>query len=953
MPECTLEKFLVSPIKVQENVPYGGYDIQTMEQFYGDLWTKYEDEWKSTAVNHAKDGSSISCAADTKSAQFMVHHGDKFPPTLRKQAILKIEDYIITTYNNMKYMLSTVSSRDSIPQLRFPPPATTSIPTQTLPEPSNPARQTQTNLPTPSNPPTQIPANPPTNPSTPTPTLAKSKKIKVEPIDIANVLQYFIDMKLNKYKIPSMVDEVVDCEHVKPYDLDEHPTLCVNTACGMGKSQNIIEVVKLLREGRIICYTFRVSLVNKTDTDLREFGFVRYDTIKVKTDGDELIIDDRPVSHKGIITDDKAIVQIDSICRVHGKYDVVILDEFKYTLAHIINFVKDKEKVLQALRDQIRACKKVIVLDSYLDNDEIEFLKECGKTPYFYYNSFKKHQDIKLVIKENKSQLSLHIENLVRNQFKVAVPTNSKSYATTLQAHLLKMFPQLKLGIFSSDTMKSNKDDPVSTWSNYDVIIYTPVICAGSSFVEEHFDYVCAYFTPMSSCAELSCQQLFRVRNIKQKEIVICVDTRKQQSLGINSVSDAQQFLVRRYQSHYRQVVVNDDVKNEMKVMSFCVNNYAENTIDTNSPLFKLLCKNTFSMNESNKNYLLRMIYLLDRQGIDFDMKNFDKCEKTKELKDHEDNFKQLSKEITDQENLAVSTAEVVTLKQAIEMDKKVDLTVEESLSCKKTWLLHNLHVDPASKITPDFVKVYSKKIQQHHRLEKILPLKDLGNVNLNEALDRILDKDHKLIIETTPVKPDPTEKKNLTLRNSYLKIVYGCNLLRFLGFDSPFDTRNVKCTKIPQPPSILQDGSTVKTPDISDFHDKLDLAYKYIFTGKIWFIYGTLQPQAKTSDSGMVKYINKLLESSFGVKLFGTRLNQSKKTGEKHMTYRIEGIKKIWDVKQTRTGQILVPMGYNYDPKLDRLKIAEYFGSLNDDIDEINKYTPQNTRSTEEILSA
>ena len=95
--------------------------------------------------------------------------------------------------------------------------------------------------------------------------------------------------------------------------------------------------------------------------------------------------------------------------------------------------------------------------------------------------------------------------------------------------------------------MADVKDDPIPNWIQYDFVVYSPTICAGSSFTSKHFDYVCGYFTSLSSCCELSCQQLFRVRDIGKKEIVMCIDNRKNDFIEFNAIEDVKKYYVERF----------------------------------------------------------------------------------------------------------------------------------------------------------------------------------------------------------------------------------------------------------------------------------------------------------------------------------------------------------------------------------------------------------------------
>ena len=109
----------------------------------------------------------------------------------------------------------------------------------------------------------------------------------------------------------------------------------------------------------------------------------------------------------------------------------------------------------------------------------------------------------------------------LKNNEKICICTNSRNFIRNIQTKI-DYKTKNKICLYYDGVKDYNLN--LDEWDNADVIGYTPTITAGVSYEKHHFDYIFGYFTNTSSCAEMSIQQLFRVRNIEKKEMHICVD---------------------------------------------------------------------------------------------------------------------------------------------------------------------------------------------------------------------------------------------------------------------------------------------------------------------------------------------------------------------------------------------------------------------------------------------
>ena len=250
---------------------------------------------------------------------------------------------------------------------------------------------------------------------------------------------------------------------------------------------------------KVLLVTYRISL----DEELaRNFGFDLYSDFK-----------------ESFIQSDRLVCQIDSLKRVIGDYDVVIVDEAGYTLDHFINFVKDKHRVLDSFIYHLTNAKNVIACDALFKKRHFEMLNLLsGKTPYIVENTCQSYNDYKVTYMTGQRHTLLNeVLKALKNNKKIVLPSNSRVALDFIKANVENIYPDLKICLIDRNT------EIIEThlWVNYDLVMYTPSIESGVSLNVEHFDIEIAYMTNKSSSPCNFTQMLFRNRKLRDKEIII------------------------------------------------------------------------------------------------------------------------------------------------------------------------------------------------------------------------------------------------------------------------------------------------------------------------------------------------------------------------------------------------------------------------------------------------
>jgi hypothetical protein len=303
--------------------------------------------------------------------------------------------------------------------------------------------------------------------------------------------------------------------------LNDYDTICLKSNMNTGKTFCLPNIFQKYQ--KIIVVYSRVSLNVNIFNKWKHHGFQLYSNIK-----DHII---------NTHIHNRVIVQIDSLHRVYGSCDLLILDEVESLHEYICGcrlLVKTSD-CYHTLMNYVQHTPKLIMCDANLKDETINhFLtKREKREKKEKRREDKDEKEERKTIRIHNTYLSFDnittrfyfcekifidsIQTFVKNNKKIIIPTNSKRKAKLLEKFIIDERPDYKILRCDMENRCENVDD----WKNYDVVIYTPTITAGVSFDLPHFDKVCAYFVRKSTSCEQSSQMLFRARHINDNEIHI------------------------------------------------------------------------------------------------------------------------------------------------------------------------------------------------------------------------------------------------------------------------------------------------------------------------------------------------------------------------------------------------------------------------------------------------
>jgi len=529
-------------------------------------------------------------------------------------------------------------------------------------------------------------------------------------------------------------DENIKLNNIGSYmpRLDNADVVCVRSNMMTYKTQNLKELTKHYK--KILIVSFRVSLDEAYMIDFKDYDFKLYSECKSST-----------------IRDDRVIIQVDSLHKIRGAYDLLILDEFVYTSDHLVSFVKEKYIVWETIKEYIQHTPKIIVCDALLNNTCINLFRDMGRSVYVVDNTWKSFDGYTADIIINKKDLFiLDIYNLLKDNKNIVVPISSLSVAETLIGYVTKHLPNIKIGYISQNTEMIQPN----LWGNYNLLIYTPTIAAGISYNVEYFDNRICYFSNMSCSAELATQMLFRVRNSSCKNIKIYINNKGKDDLPTD----------------------NDELDKYIKDMDELDTKCGLNISRIQNEIIKddyynLYRNHLKRKNLSRNNYAGVLAGILEAHGLKV---NFINPEIPELINDLKTECKEIYENITEKKAFDVCDAPIISEQEYELLNDSYKKSPEDKLKLRKYNLLKTYG---ERELTTEFVRKFEKLIPQYNNLCEIAKPNFIENIK-----NKIINKE---------VSKDNVNRLHQSHRN--LKLYWADSIIKIMGFDNVFDNKHIQ----------------------------------------------------------------------------------------------------------------------------------------------------------------
>lgn len=574
--------------------------------------------------------------------------------------------------------------------------------------------------------------------------------------------------------------------------LDENKCVALVTAPGLGKTQAIVEYIKSLPDSTpVVVVSFRIALSEKQNADFDGMGFTHY-----SRRAQQVMLRLKELK--------RLIIQVDSLLRmVVGVKDfVLVLDEWESLNDHLCSspYINDRREIVKLLVDLIAKSKSVIIADANYSYGSHDFFQSiCDINPFIYFNEYIRNPR-QASFFAGKGQLVHFILAALRRKENVYVPTNSKRFGKylfkkILNDPVLKNNPKIAK-LYCNETPIGTNGDPIHDMINYHCCIVTPKFQAGNSFVEDHFDRICGYFTAASCSPEASAQLLMRVRNIRDIHNHFYIDSR----LGarkrvIHEVSNMYEM------AHYisdKGVLFSAEHAyiSSKRVLAHIRLNHDTEGISFRDPMNFLALVCASNMNEGHKNYAHRFISVLYGMGYTFHYYYDEVNAAIKALnKETQEEMKLMDQE--DREEYLNDLAEV-SVPEGKELDQILERHAERKTTRAERLQLTKLRLLSAFALTdPHDPEILEQALQLEHAKDLIRQTL-VSACSLDEEVERAYIRRMINNLAGCPEERLPPMRHFYELEhpNRALVILNLLSFVRLLGFDNFFDPREIPLNK-------------------------------------------------------------------------------------------------------------------------------------------------------------
>lgn len=504
-----------------------------------------------------------------------------------------------------------------------------------------------------------------------------------------NCLENMVMTSNNTCKSPYDI-ETYELKNVRPYDFKDKKVLIINSNVKTSKTKMLNKHLDDYKTLYTHCVFVSFRILFSVELNSKFSEFISYQNVK-----------DKKIS---LAKYKKIIIQLDSLYKlsIDAPIDLLILDEIESILSHFSSpHIKNIKLIWELFEFILRYSKKVICMDANISDRSMELIRSVyGDENIRYINNT--YSSIKCdsyyITFKYKVFISILGKYLSENK-KIIIPTNSLKYAKVLNNFISSNYADKKIAIYTSETCDLKKRDDLSdinnSWTEYDVVIYTPCITAGVSFENKYFDYLFGFFTNTSCDIYTIYQMLFRVRNLNENKMYIMFSIYTQQDTVSTSKIDLVEELKYTFKHLHSEVF---DYKIEFKDGAIF------NVMDNDNNFLKLWLNNKLIKNISNMYIVYEFVKMLKKNKCRYEFlyvipNNFDEI--TIDVKTEIENIKH-------DDNLKILNVRDISYETYTLLDIENLLTEEEKLMKKRYNLRKWFGLDNSTEMTMKFLMTYN-----------------------------------------------------------------------------------------------------------------------------------------------------------------------------------------------------------------------------------------------------
>lgn len=299
-------------------------------------------------------------------------------------------------------------------------------------------------------------------------------------------------------------------------------TLSIKSPYDTGKTQLLKKIIRKYEPTKILMLSYRITLSQDLTGNFKnEFNFKSYMEDKNYKQSDRIIIQLESLLklRKEVLFFDENEVNYEV-----PSYDLIIIDEIESILNHFNSptFKGNQKETYDFLMEIINNSRKLICLDGDTNERAYNYIKNFGDSINIE-NIYKKNIKTFNII-DNSKEFDKYILNSLATNEKIAIVSQSKTKADEYYQLIKDYDSKLRVLLYTSltdDKEKLKLKDVNDIWSNCDVLIYSPTVEAGVNFDRVHFNKIYGVFSNNSTSPRSFLQMLARIRKTSDNEIII------------------------------------------------------------------------------------------------------------------------------------------------------------------------------------------------------------------------------------------------------------------------------------------------------------------------------------------------------------------------------------------------------------------------------------------------
>ena len=326
-------------------------------------------------------------------------------------------------------------------------------------------------------------------------------------------------------------------EYIQTFD--DCRALYVKAPMKMGKTQQLIKHIKVVKPKYIIWISFRITYTLDMVKECRKVGNDIHLANYMDIEGPICLQNE---GHNHLIIQYDSLNRLMALGDIKGEDIMVIMDESEAIIQQMNQITSTTALYNYEKFDQVISySKRLICMDANLGERTHTVVKNILQpTDKIILHEYK-HKNMSnhtAHITCNEGRFVNNIIKYAKNKGRAAIMTNSRRYADKLYIELLKHVDKSKLMLYAgNDSSDSDHIDGLSKEAekkqhlkgdineaivNFDIVIFTTTVTAGVSITAKHFSRVYGYFINKTADT-LQCSQLLgRVRDIENHEIFLC-----------------------------------------------------------------------------------------------------------------------------------------------------------------------------------------------------------------------------------------------------------------------------------------------------------------------------------------------------------------------------------------------------------------------------------------------